>query len=191
MTEGVPSTVQVGGFTADDPSPQNVANYSATIDWGDGTTSAGVITVNPVSPTFYDVSGTHLYKNIVGSTYYQDFLLTITVTDAVDAASETGVFGQGLAPGVRVLNAGETWTGRSNSQVLDAIEGQQFVGTFASLVDNNPFGRTQDYAAGIYLAGPPNGLGQPTASLARLPQSLGRVRRHRHPYLPVRPACTA
>jgi hypothetical protein len=174
LIEGMTQTVQVARFAADDPSPQDVDNYSATIGWGDGTTSAGVIAVDATFPYIYSVSGTHLYRNIIGS-YYQDFVLTVTVFDAVDSTVETRVVGaEGLVPGVRVLNAVETWTGR-DSQVLDAVEGIEFTGTLASLIDANPYGTVADYAAGIYWSDPPNSDEQPREPASFVPNASGGV----------------
>jgi large repetitive protein len=174
LVEGMTQTVQVARFSADDPMPQNVADYSATIGWGDGTTSTGVISVDATFPNVYSVTGTHLYRNIIGSDY-QDFVLTVIVSDAVDSTVETRVVGaEGLPPGVRVLNAVETWTGRP-SQVLDAVEGSEFTGILASLVDANPYGTAADYAADIYWSDPPDSGEQPREPASFAPNATGGV----------------
>src|SRR3954469_6775409 len=59
MTEGTATTPIVASFTSNDPTPQNAANYSASINWGDGTTVSGSVTAN-LSGGF-NVSGTHTY----------------------------------------------------------------------------------------------------------------------------------
>jgi hypothetical protein len=62
--------------------------YTATIDWGDGTTSVGALTITQGSagtPTTGTVSGTHLYRPNQSAT------VTVTVTDS-DGESGSGSF---------------------------------------------------------------------------------------------------
>ncbi|MCY2951172.1 MAG: proprotein convertase P-domain-containing protein [Planctomycetota bacterium] len=65
---------------------ESLDNYSATIDWGDGTTSAGVITYDAVTGIF-TVSGGHFFpdsgtKTIVTSIGH-DMLAVVTATSAM------------------------------------------------------------------------------------------------------------
>ncbi len=54
-----PATTDVlATFTDDDPAG-SVADYTASVDWGDGTTSAGVVSVNAAGG--FEVTGTHGY----------------------------------------------------------------------------------------------------------------------------------
>ena len=75
--EGGKLTGTVATFT--DPDPQGKAEeYAATIAWGDGATSSGVIAKNPADGTF-SVRGEHAYAE-EGS-----FPATVTVTDTDNA----------------------------------------------------------------------------------------------------------
>ena len=57
MTEGTASAVTVGTFT-DIGGPEPLGNYSAMIDWGDGSSSIGTITQ---SGDTFTVQGSHTY----------------------------------------------------------------------------------------------------------------------------------
>jgi hypothetical protein len=60
-TAGEPFTVRVATFTA----PGGMAsNYTATIDWGDGTTDAGTVTPDPIIQDQFDVTGSHTYAGV-------------------------------------------------------------------------------------------------------------------------------
>jgi hypothetical protein len=62
--EGVPSATQTVATFTDPGSPEGVGDYSAMIDWGDGTApSLGTITQ---SGTVYTVSGSHTYATGLG-----------------------------------------------------------------------------------------------------------------------------
>lgn len=62
--------------TFSDPSGNDpVGNYTATIDWGDGTTTTGVVTLNGGS---FVVSGTHTYANP------GNFVARTTISNTVD-----------------------------------------------------------------------------------------------------------
>ena len=84
MTEGVPSTVQVGGFTDADPTP-TLTDDSALIDWGDGTTSPGTIVD---SGGYFAVIGSHTYpkpgsytiNTVITSQYGSTATATTTVS---------------------------------------------------------------------------------------------------------------
>src|SRR5262249_40170084 len=83
MTEGVSASPQVAPFTSND---DFLPDFTATIDWGDGTSSQGTITQEPISfPFTMTVSGTHTY---VGEGTYS---VTVTVdnSDTGETASDT------------------------------------------------------------------------------------------------------
>ena len=80
QSPGVPvslsSTFTDPGF----PVGSSAETYSATINWGDGTTSPGTVTTTPGGPgvpTSGTVSGTHTYKT------HGDFGVTVTVLDSL------------------------------------------------------------------------------------------------------------
>ncbi len=96
--------------------------YSAKIDWGDGTTSAGAITANDHGG--FDVSGTHTWP--IGSSN-----ITVTITDARPAASDSG----GLSG--RTATAYGTVTSpapvpQGTAIAVNATAGQLFSGPVAS-----------------------------------------------------------
>jgi streptogramin lyase len=81
----------VGAFTA--PPSSQLSDFSATIDWGDGTpNSAGSISQAPGSQTTFQVSGDHTYLN----DRTQPYAVAVTVHDA---------FGRSLAAGTTVAVA--------------------------------------------------------------------------------------
>ena len=60
--EGESYDGNVGYFTSNDPGPQSLSNYSATVTWGDGTTTAGTITTtDPSVAGQFDVAAAHTY----------------------------------------------------------------------------------------------------------------------------------
>jgi hypothetical protein len=54
-----PGPILVASFSDADSGPQNVNNYTATVDWGDGTTSAGTVANDPAGG--FAVVGAHTY----------------------------------------------------------------------------------------------------------------------------------
>jgi hypothetical protein len=58
---GSDTTLTVATFT-DPGGSESLGNYSATVNWGDGTTTAGTISFN-VATSVFSVSGTHNYQN--------------------------------------------------------------------------------------------------------------------------------
>ena len=77
-----------------------LADFAATIAWGDGTTSAGTITQPGGAGTPYTVSGTHTYA--ASSSY----IFTVTVTPAVgNPAMGTGMASVAPAPATHFMVA--------------------------------------------------------------------------------------
>jgi hypothetical protein len=115
-TAGSSSTVIVASFV-DLASGATASAYSAMIDWGDGTTSAGTIAAN--SQGGFDVSGTHTFG--IGSSN-----VTVTITDI---RTTPGLF-------VRTLIAYSTVTARATHTQgtgvnVNATAGQLFGGIVA------------------------------------------------------------
>jgi hypothetical protein len=71
-TAGQSFSAQVAHFTDADPQG-TVSDYNAAIDWGDGSQSAGTVSVSPVGG--FDVSGTHTYQSAGPAT------VNVTITD--------------------------------------------------------------------------------------------------------------
>ena len=72
--------VLVASFTDADLS-ENGSNLSATINWGDGTTTANVVPIRVGNTNVFHVIGSHAYK-IRGT-----FVVTVTMNDAAGATA--------------------------------------------------------------------------------------------------------
>ena len=128
--EGAPFAGVVATFT-DPDTTATASEYSATINWGDGTApTAGTITGPTGGP--FSVNGTHTY--IEEGTY----TMTVVITD--------------------VDNPTNTATAISTAIVADApltatctnkVSGQIFSGIVASFTDANPFATVADFTAVI------------------------------------------
>lgn len=136
--KGVPvSAVEGNGFTAPvatvtDPDPASTASeYSATVDWGDATSSAGTLSGPTGGP--FTVSGSHTY--VEEGTY----TVTVHVVD-VDTPSNTATATTTATVADAALAA---------SCAAPAVSPQAFVGNVAMLTDANPFGTTTDFTATI------------------------------------------
>jgi hypothetical protein len=129
--EGNLFTGTVATFTDADPFG-TASDYTATINWGDGTTSTGTIVANG-NGTF-GVTGSHTYAD-EGST-----AVSVTIRDAtvstVASASSTALTVD--AP----LNA--------SGNLVTATEGAAFSGVVASFVDTDPLAPMNDYTAVIH-----------------------------------------
>jgi hypothetical protein len=127
--EGLPFTGLVATFTSGNPSAV-ASGFTATIDWGDGTTTAGAI-AEDASNTFH-VSGTHTYKE-EGS-----FTPTITVkgvTTTVSASPTATVADSPLSPGL-------------GAPVL-GTEGASLTSIVATFTDANQGAPVSDFTAEI------------------------------------------
>jgi hypothetical protein len=128
--EGAPFAGVVATFT-DPDTTATASEYSATINWGDGTApTAGAISGPTGGP--FSVTGTHTY--IEEGTY----AITIVIAD--------------------VDNPTNTATATSTAIVADApltatctnkVSGQTFSGVVASFTDANPFATVADFTATI------------------------------------------
>jgi len=110
----------VATFTSDDVPAQPVGNYSAVIDWGDLTSSAGVITQPGGAGTAFQVAGGH--------TYAEDGLYTLTVT-VTDTFAGTSV------PASTPITVGESLLSMTSTSPLAAVEGTVFSGQTATFSD--------------------------------------------------------
>lgn len=128
--EGIPFNGTVATFTTNDPSPL-LSNYSSTMDWGDGTTSAGTVSTNGGS--VFLVTGAHTYAD------ERSYLTLITVADFADS-SHASAAGTAI-----VLDAPLGAMGlyfQSTPNIL-------FSGIVARFSDINPAGLLSDYSATI------------------------------------------
>jgi hypothetical protein len=126
--EGAANSGIVAAFT--DPDPKAFATqYSASIAWGDGTTTAGAVAGDGAG---FDITGSHAYAE-EGA-----FNVTVTIHDAggtVATANST----------IQVTDAPLTLTGRS----LTVTGNKNFSGAVATFTDADPGGTAGDYTATI------------------------------------------
>ncbi len=133
-TEGHSFSGPVATFVDSDASDPNdsAANDTATIDWGDGTTSAGTITAN--GGGHFTVSGTHTYADEGSPT------IKVSVSDPDDPGGPAKT----SAPAT-VLDAALAAT---NGTPLSGIEAQVTRGTVATFTDGNPGATSADFTSG-------------------------------------------
>ena len=106
-----------------------LGDFSATIDWGDGTISTGVIAK---SGGGFDVTGGHLYQQ------YGTYGLTVTVDDVGGGSAQ-------IFQSVAVSDAPLTAT----ATAFTISEGLVFSGGVATFSDANPNGRAGEFTATI------------------------------------------
>jgi hypothetical protein len=132
--EGVPSTTQTVALFADPAGAEPLTDYSATILWGDGTsTTNATIIFDSVAQTFA-VSGSHLYAVDAAApikvVVHHDAAPDITVTDTVQLADQS------------VLATG--------GMTISAVEGNTSVSQpLATFVDPAGADALGDYSASI------------------------------------------
>jgi len=128
-TEGASFSGPVSSFTDGDPGG-TASDYSATITWGDGATSAGTIAANASGG--FDVNGTHTYTEEGNRT------ATVSITDVGGANASASA-------SVAVADTSIVGTART----ISSQEGTSFSGIVASFSDGDPAGATSDYSATI------------------------------------------
>jgi hypothetical protein len=99
----------VGSFTDSAPNAK-VSNYVATIQWGDGATSAGTIVFNSITGRF-DVNGTHTYAS--AGTYAVAIAVADSVGIGVTIHSGADIVAPVLTPtpsGPASVNEGSSYT---------------------------------------------------------------------------------
>jgi hypothetical protein len=126
--EGNASSFDLGTFSDFDPSG-SVTDYTATIDWGDGTTSSGV--VSGEGP--FDVTGNHAY--------HEEGTPTVTVTITDGGGGETAFTAQ--------LTIDDAGLSATPSTGLTEPEGSSPTLTLATLTDADPGAAASDYSATV------------------------------------------
>ena len=119
----------VGSFNEYANAP--LSDFTATIDWGDGTTSAGIIAIAPLGA--FSVSGSHIYASI-------NIPNTPQVT-VKDVGGGTGTF----SFGVTVTDPPITAT----SSAISSVQGQPFNGTVATFTEPNLYVQASEFQAVI------------------------------------------
>lgn len=110
---------------------ETAANYTASIDWGDGTSTVGAVAPG-ADPDSYIVQGSHTYKTL-GS-----YTTTIKIDDS-DGDTTT------VKGSASISNAPINGIASSFS----ASSGVQFAGLVAHFTDDNPFEKDTDLSATI------------------------------------------
>lgn len=129
-TEGLGFSGTVANFT-DSDSTQTAANFTATIDWGDGTTTPGVVTGSLGS---FAVSGTHTYADEGG------FTVTVTVTDIANAQTAS-------SSGTATVAESDVLAG--TGLAISATQFLPFAGAVANFSDSNTTNVASDFTATI------------------------------------------
>jgi hypothetical protein len=130
-TEGAALTGTVATFTDANPNA-TVSDFTATVDWGDGT-AASTATVTANGAGGFSVSGAH--------TYAEEGAYTTTVTIADDGGSTAQA-----SVGATVTDAALTANG---GLTLSGTEGAALTGTVATFTDANPIATASDFTATI------------------------------------------
>ena len=131
--EGLSENFLVATFTDTDPSP--LADYSATIDWGDGSpTSAGTITQ---SGSTFSVSGTHTYADESAT-----LPVTVQIQENNGADQDTGTANSTADPA-------EADSFTPGTIAISVAEGANFNGTVATFTDSNTANVASDFTASI------------------------------------------
>ena len=153
MTEGANSSPPVAFFT-DSVATDPVGNYSATIDWGDGTAiSAGLVVADGTTPGQF-VLGNH--------TYVEDGSYTVTV-GVIDSDSSTGLAtatatvadaALASAPAANLTPTEGTSTGGTSLAVLTDADPNSVPADFVVAIDWGD-GSAVDTSSGVIIpAGP-------------------------------------
>jgi uncharacterized repeat protein (TIGR01451 family) len=132
LTEGSAFSGVIGGFD-DASSPDPGSDFTVTIHWGDGTTSAGTVSG---SAGIYTMSGTHTYSD-EGS-----FAITATVAEP-NVPGSSVLLGEGTA----TVAEADALTGAGTT--ISAVQGNSFSGTVASFTDSNTSAGAGDFTATI------------------------------------------
>ena len=129
-------TVTTGNFT-DPGSPDPASSYTASIDWGDGTTTPGTVVLT--GPGAYGVTGSHVYSDegsfTVVTTFFENNDPTFTIsTSSTATITEADAFTAGLI----VIPPG------------GLVEGQSYSGPVATFTDSGfPTNTAADLTATI------------------------------------------
>ncbi len=133
-TEGQSFSGRVANFVNTNAANNTTADFTVTIDWGDGTTTGGVLS-NPSATNIYAVDGTHIYAD------EGNFNVTVTVTDDVP--------GTATATATNSITVAEADSLSGTGATISATEGTGFSGAVATFTDTNPAGDPADFTASI------------------------------------------
>ncbi|MCY2953695.1 MAG: proprotein convertase P-domain-containing protein [Planctomycetota bacterium] len=109
-SEGIATTVQTAATFTDPSGPRELTNYSATINWGDGSVADATITYDSVSKVF-SVVGSHLYAD--NGTYPVTTTIQHAASAPVTAVSSASVQQAEMTPAI--TGAAVAFVGKSAS----------------------------------------------------------------------------
>ncbi len=113
------------------------AEFTATVNWGDGTTTPATVSLAADGLSF-PVSGSHVYAH-VGS-----FPVTVAIQHG---AATADVIGASASMMTTATVSDAALTGAGN--IVTAVAGVPFSGTVATFADPNPFAKAADFTAAI------------------------------------------
>jgi len=169
-TSGQSFTGTVATFT-DTNTSATTANFTAIINWGDGTTTTGTVTVDPNGG--FDVTGTHTYTaasqqgssspwgdpDSQGQFNFFDgrqvYLITVMISDNVSNTAATALSLAKVAPVPPVIEA--------TGQNVAAVSGQSLTATVATFTDSNTSAVAGDFTATIHWGDGSTSTGTVTA----------------------------
>ena len=139
ITVGQSATRLLATFNDQDPRPQPLSRYAASIDWGDGTTSSsmsdpGLVRIVENPDGGFIVEGTHTYRT-PGAFNYR-----VTVGDVV---------GGGLSAGGSILTVTPASISAQIVPTASPIEGNPFLGVVATFQSGNSLAQPGDFRASI------------------------------------------
>lgn len=142
-TEGASFTGTVATFA--DPDQADAAKiasgeYSATIDWGDGTSTTGTITGTNAR---FSVAGTHTYAE------EGPYAVTVTVVDADTPTVKAAVHSTANVADAALHAKGAATTTASDGTPILLGPAPSVSGTIATFTDDDPLGTLSDYTATI------------------------------------------
>jgi hypothetical protein len=153
-TEGtaIPAGTVLASFT-DTGGAGPVGDYTATLNWGDGSGPHPAVVV---------ASGVNfLVESGVAFTYHEEgiFALTITVTDS-DAGNVGAVPTTAMTTNTATVADAALTASPTQPTITTVAEGEHFTGAVASFTDGNSFATAADFAATIdWGDGSPTSLG--------------------------------
>ena len=138
VVEGKPYTAQVATFT-DANALGVIGEFSATINWGDGSSSSGIIgqiATAAGQPTQFTVTGTHTYTTFTPTGTPNPVVVTIR---SIDGATAT------VTSTATVTDAPLTSVGTSITGIEGNTTGNVLIATFT---DSNPFSQLSHFTTG-------------------------------------------
>ena len=141
QVEGRPFAAQVATFS-DANLAATIADFAATINWGDGTSAAGIIAqlTTPVgSPTQFTVSGSHTYaeQSAAGTPY----AITVAIKD--DGGSTAAATATATVLDAPLTSAGATIQGVEGIALASGAVGNGIL--VATVQDSEPLATTTDF----------------------------------------------